>query len=524
MPLATRPTRLAWFAPLPPLRSGIAAYNAELLPLLARGYAIDVFAERIPAAPPGASPVWLAQSRPSEPPAPIGDDTPEAVAQVRVLDAHAFVWRHARDPYDLVVYQVGNEACHDYLWPYLVRYPGLVVLHDGVLHHARARALLERRRWQEYAAEFEFAHPRAVAGVADVGRLGLLGALQYFYPMLRVPVAAARVVAVHSPWLAHELAETFPGAPVEIIRMGVADPLAASSPGTRPVPASPCDGHRAADARMVVRARYGLAPDTVVFAAFGRLTPEKRLAPAVRAVAGLAARGARVHLLLVGDLAAHYDVRVDIARFGAGGTVTVTGYVSEDELPGLLLAADVCFCLRWPTARETSASWLRCLAAGKPTIATDLAHTVDIPALDPRDWSVLPAATPLPRRGSGRSLDRPSPDRPSHDALDPLAPVCIAVDILDEDHSLALAVDRLARDATLRARLGAAARAWYLEHHTLAHMVEDYRRVIDLARQRSGTGPGETRTGWPTHLVEDGTSHARALLAKIGVGVDFLDA
>ena len=43
--------------------------------------------------------------------------------------------------------------------------------------------------------------------------------------------------------------------------------------------------------------------------------------------------------------------------------------------PGRLsAAADICACLRWPTNRETSASWLRCLAAGRPTIVTDLAH------------------------------------------------------------------------------------------------------------------------------------------------------
>ena len=91
--------RLAWFTPLPPVRSGIAAYSAELLPRLAGSYAIDVFVER-PAAAGGGS---------------------------GVFDAHDFLWRHAQRPYDLTVYQIGNETCHDYMWPYLVRHPGLVV-------------------------------------------------------------------------------------------------------------------------------------------------------------------------------------------------------------------------------------------------------------------------------------------------------------------------------------------------------------------------------------------------------------
>ena len=32
-----------------------------------------------------------------------------------VFSAHDFVWKQLREPYDLVVYQLGNAACHDYM-------------------------------------------------------------------------------------------------------------------------------------------------------------------------------------------------------------------------------------------------------------------------------------------------------------------------------------------------------------------------------------------------------------------------
>jgi hypothetical protein len=38
-----QPVRIAWFTPLPPARSGIAAYSAELVPRLAPAHAIDCF-------------------------------------------------------------------------------------------------------------------------------------------------------------------------------------------------------------------------------------------------------------------------------------------------------------------------------------------------------------------------------------------------------------------------------------------------------------------------------------------------
>ena len=62
-----------------------------------------------------------------------------------------------------------------------------------------------------------------------------------------------------------------------------------------------------------------------------------------------------------------------IAReLGIDDIVTCTGYVPDDEVGSYLAIADVVSCLRWPSARETSASWLRAIAAGRATIVTDL--------------------------------------------------------------------------------------------------------------------------------------------------------
>ena len=108
--------------------------------------------------------------------------------------------------------------------------------------------------------------------------------------------------------------------------------------------------------------------------------------------------------------------------------------------------------LRWPSARETSASWLRAIAAGRPTVVTDLAQQADVPTLDPRSWTVVHAQP----------------------TLAPLEPVAVSIDILDEQHSLTLALKRLTTDAALRARLGAAARAHWAAGHTVDRMASAY--------------------------------------------------
>jgi glycosyltransferase involved in cell wall biosynthesis len=269
---------IAWFSPFPPERSGIAAYSVELLPLLSIGHAID----RVPE-----------------------------------LGAHDFVWKHRRHPYDLVVYQLGNAPCHDYMWAYLAAFPGLVVLHD-----ARARRLLKDRRFDDYRREFAYDHPDARPEAAEYAVEGLGGSIYYFWSMLRVVMRTARLVAVHNPRVADDLRTDYPGVAIEAIRMGV--------------PAITPD----AGARRRVRQTLQIPDQAVVFAAFGKVTPEKRVPALLAALSTLRREGFNVWLLIVGDADDSSTVSADGVR--------ATGYLPDEAVGNYLAAADACLCLRWP--------------------------------------------------------------------------------------------------------------------------------------------------------------------------------
>jgi glycosyltransferase involved in cell wall biosynthesis len=432
--------RLAWFSPFPPARTGVAGRSAELVrDLRARGFGVDVFVHRVAL------------------------DAPE------VVSAHDFVWRHAREPYDLVVYQFGNSSHHDYIWPYALRYPGLVVLHDARLHHARAAALLRERRGDDYRAELAFDQPGLDPDLAELAVAGFDSALYYNWPMVRSLVESARLVAVHGPGIAREIVERFPHARVRSIRLG---------DGIEMTPA------REAAARQQVRARYGIRDETVVFGCFGGLTPDKRLIPILDAMVAIAPSVPDARLILGGAAMPHFDLDAEIRRRGLQDRVIVTGYVESDhELTDHVIACDVSLNLRWPTARETSGPWLLALATGRPTIVVDLVHMSDVPSMDPRTW------------------------KPN--VVDP---VSVAIDILDEDHSLLLAMSRLARDGALRAQLGRAAREWWRRTHSVEAMVEDYVQVIGEA---AALPPPVVEL--PEHLRADGTRRLRALAAPFGL-------
>jgi len=456
--------RLAWFTPLPPERSGIAAYNAALLPLLAGEHDIDAYtAAGAPLAPhPGLT----------------------------VLPAHEFAWRRLRDPYQLTVYQLGNAACHDFMWPHLARDPGLVVLHDGQLHHARARRLLAapegagdevvRRGRDAYRAEFRYNHPDAPPDVPRLVIDALAGSIYYLYPMLRWVLRTARLVAVHNPGLARDISAGHPAVEVRTIRHGMADPLADDAVA------------RGRDLRQ----RYGVPRDAVLFAAFGLVTPEKRIPAILRAFAALPTSA---HLLLAGGTVGHYDPAVEAAALGVAHRVHLTGYVPDEELDAHVAMSDVCLSLRWPSGRETSGTWLRALAAGKPTVVTDLAHGGEARMLDPETWRVLPA--PLARPGTQDE------------------PVSVAVSLTDEPRQLEQAMRRLNDDAALRQALGRAARAHWSAHHTMGAAVEDYRAAIAHAL----ACPAPRVRDLPAHLRPDPMDAARRVASEWGVEVDILE-
>jgi len=424
--------RIAWFSPLPPAPTGIAGYSASVLPLLdASGLAIDRFVE---------------------------------------ADAHDFVRRHRRAPYDLVVYQVGNSPWHDYMWGYLFQYPGLVVLHDARLHHARAARLLRERRVDDYRREFAYDHPGTPPAGAEYAVEGLRGSAFYLWPMTRAVVDSARLVAVHNEFVAQELRERHPDTRIERIRLGT--PEREASP----------------HARGQIRRSHNIPADGIVFVTFGLVTAEKRIEPILKALGALTARGVDAHLLVVGA-SGFPGLDEAIAEHRVADRVHSTGYIASDRIADYLSAGDVSLALRWPSAGETSASWIESLAASKPTIITSLPHTADIPSLDARTWRPTRRSTP---------------------------PIAVSIDLLEEDTALLAAMSRLADDRALRDALGKAGHDYWEAEHHVSLMADDYRRVIAQAAALP-PGPALAGAGWPAHLTNDYSARAMSIAREIGV-------
>ena len=145
-------------------------------------------------------------------------------------------------------------------------------------------------------------------------------------------------------------------------------------------------------------------------------------------------------------------------------------------------ASDIVLALAWPSGGESLAPALAAMAAGQPVVVYEVEATAGWPALDPQTWRPrAPAA--------GR-------------------PVVVSIDVRDEEHSLLLAIRRLAADAALRAQLGADARAWWMQHGTIAGAAREWERLIAAA----AVAPQA-----PAPAPPDGTAHARGVLDQFGL-------
>jgi hypothetical protein len=162
---------------------------------------------------------WL-RPAPLDPANPI-DDTSALIDAMRArhtIDtfderrAHDLVWMRLRQPFDVCIYELDDTAAHRYVWPYLLRFPGIVLLRSASLNRSRAAAL---RHEQQRDAE---ARERTFSG----------------WPMLRAPLLASRLVAVPHESVAENLRNDYPEARIRHLPVGVpASGMSPLPPGDR---------------------------------------------------------------------------------------------------------------------------------------------------------------------------------------------------------------------------------------------------------------------------------------------------
>jgi glycosyltransferase involved in cell wall biosynthesis len=352
------------FSPLPPTRSGIADYTAELLPALGRKAPVTVVVA-------SERDLRLAEGA-------------EVVSEVEYRRRSAL---HGL-PH---LYQLGNNKHHAHVYRAALRRPGVVLLHDPVLHHLVEELTLNRGDWAGYETVMAENYGPAGRRLARLRRVGVFSPWQrYLLPLHWHVLDRSRGVLVHSRFAASRL-EVASDVPVRVVPHHVSPAVSA---------------HDGLD-RAAARARLGLPDgDKPVLLLLGFVTRAKGLDVALRALARLKDEGAACRLVVAGAEDGSVDVARAVAGAGVGDLVHVLGWASEADFFVLLRAADLLLLLRFPSAGETSGVLARALGMGLPALAYDVGSAAEYP-----DRFVEKVAFGAdPGRGGGRH--QPSPGRP----------------------------------------------------------------------------------------------------------------
>lgn len=331
--------RLAFFSPVPPVPSGVCDYLVDLLPWLPETWSIDIFIAD------GVEP-----------------DEEKLAGRARCYPHGEWQDRHAELPYDLNVYQVGNNLAHAYTLPYVLEQPGLLVLHDAVVHPSRALHAVEGGDMAAYREAAERCRPDVGRALGHMVAGGLASPQLFFrFPLCEDLVRASLLTGVHGTALSEWVQALVPEARV------------CSLAHWRSVPE--------ASAQAVTEWRQELlsGEDGVIVGCFGNIDAARRLDRLLQAVADLRT-AARIELVVAGSVDPALDLPARAAAMGIDTQVHWLGRVGTDEFGALIRSVDFAVNLRFPPARSSSGVLHQLLQAGVPSIITDLVHWTEYPA------------------------------------------------------------------------------------------------------------------------------------------------
>lgn len=339
-PLLSKRLTLAFVSPLPPEKTGIADYSAELLPELQRHYDITVISDQEQ------------------------ETCLRSCSSIHVRNV-AWFYRHAGQ-FDRVIYQMGNSPFHEKMVYLLENIPGVVVLHDFFLSDLMwyIEAHKKRPEWtgaaiSEAGWKSVFDRVKARSGVEATNII-------WKYPCNIKVLQQADGVIVHSAFSRH-LAQQFYGP-------SAGDDWALI-PHLRRI-SLPVD-------RLEVRKKLGIPEASFLVCSFGGIGEMKLNHRLLEAwLASPMAQDPRFYLIFVGENSGHgYGKRLlqTIKVSEAKDRIITTGWADEQTYHHWLAVADMAVQLRTTSRGETSGTVLHCMSYGIPTIVNANGPMAELP-------------------------------------------------------------------------------------------------------------------------------------------------
>lgn len=331
--------KLAFVSPLPPERSGISGYSAELLPELSKFYDIEIVVSQQT-----VNDRWVLENHPVRDPQ-------------WLLDNSYLI--------DRVIYQMGNSPFHQHMMELMELVPGVIVLHDfflsGLMSYLQESEIL-KGAWDDALYESH-------GYLAIYKKYNELSAeeVKLIYPVNLKPLQEAVGIVLHSDY-ARGLVNQWYGEQLS----GKCNVI--------PLLRQPPIGLNKLDSRKAL----GIESGEFVVCSFGFLDSTKLNHKLLEAwVDSALSKDPSCKLFFVGDICnpSYFDVlNVIINKSRFPENIKITGWADATAFSQYLSVSDVAVQLRERSRGETSAAVLDCMNYGIPTIVNANGSFAELPA------------------------------------------------------------------------------------------------------------------------------------------------
>jgi len=340
--------KIAWFTPFPPEKSAIAEYSTVIVNELQKNCEIDL---------------WVALH-----------ESEDLELTENKYSKYMKIVNYYRNPgylnslssYDSIVYNMGNNLkFHKDIFECSKVYPGIVILHDYVLHHFFAAYHLSFKNSKEdYIKDMEKNHGTDGKKLAqDIlsGKVPRVWETEevIHYPLNRSVLENVEGIVVHSNFVKNKLREYAP----------------------LPIRAIPFPNPPAIDSQVKInKEALNISPDKILIVTFGEINPNKRIEKVLKVLGENSILKKNVIYVLIGkEDRNYYDLRPMIKKYNLNDSVRILGYQPKQILNEFILASDICVNMRYPTMGESSWSLIQVLLGGKPAIVTKTGWYDELP-------------------------------------------------------------------------------------------------------------------------------------------------
>lgn len=333
--------KLVIISPLPPTKSGIADYVYEQIPYFKKKYKVICVVK-------GNKEIQEAVNL-------------KDLVDVDLISAEEFegsTYLHNAK----LVYHLGNNIHHEHCIETYLKHPGIIVLHDYSLHHLITELTLAKGNFDRYKEILIESHGDIGGLIADKRNQGVYNELvPFLFPANNFVLKKAKGIIVHSFWSLMN---------IKVHTQGI--------PAVR-IPMHYVDTNTEVDKLSKLEARQSLKlnSEDLIFSSIGFITPPKQVQLTLRALGKIKNQLPNFKFVLVGEPFDKNWLQNIIEENELKDNVIVTGFVSLDNMHKYIAASDFSISLRYPSAGETSATFMRSIGKGVTSIIFDYSSYSD---------------------------------------------------------------------------------------------------------------------------------------------------